>query len=41
MDKIIRIMRRYVNPVKKTYFDRYVINGVILNLISINEWKMS
>jgi len=28
MDKRIRKMRRYVNPSKKTYFEKLVINGV-------------
>ena len=35
MDKIIRKTRRYVNPYKKTCFDKSIISGVILNLISI------
>jgi hypothetical protein len=41
MDKTIRKMRRYVNPDQKTYFDKLVINGVILNLISINKGEIS
>ena len=28
--------RRYVNPGQNTYFDKLMINVVILNLLSIN-----
>jgi hypothetical protein len=38
MDKRIRKTkpRRYVNPGQNTYFDKLMINVVILNLLSIN-----
>jgi hypothetical protein len=29
-------MRKYVNPDQKTYFDKLVINEVILNLMSVD-----
>ena len=36
MNKRIRKMRKYVNPDQKTYFDKLVINEVILNLMSVD-----
>jgi hypothetical protein len=36
MDKRIRKTRKYANLGQKTYFDKLMINMVILNLLSIN-----
>jgi hypothetical protein len=33
-------MRKYVNPDQKTYFDKLVINEVILNLMSVDKGKI-